>query len=88
MGVTGVCVGCAGLNPLIDLRGTSDRSGRPLQVTQIAVADQICAAATLVSGEAAEGLPVVIVRGVPAQYFEKPAGASALIRPIEQDLFR
>lgn len=88
MGVTGVCVGCAGLNPLVDLRGTHDRSGRPLQVTQIAIADQICATATLVSGEAAEGIPVVVARGVPADCFKAPKGAASLVRPIEQDLFR
>ncbi|HMN46877.1 MAG TPA: coenzyme F420-0:L-glutamate ligase [Povalibacter sp.] len=88
MGVTGVCVGCAGLRALVDLRGTHDRSGRPLQVTQIAIADQLCAAATLVTGEAAEGRPMVIVRGVPAEYFKDSTGAAALIRPIEQDLFR
>jgi coenzyme F420-0:L-glutamate ligase / coenzyme F420-1:gamma-L-glutamate ligase len=88
LGVSGVCVGCAGLQPLVDLRGTNDRSGRPLQVTQIAVADQLCAAATLVCGEAAEGVPVVIVRGVAAEYFESPRGANALVRPLEQDLFR
>jgi coenzyme F420-0:L-glutamate ligase/coenzyme F420-1:gamma-L-glutamate ligase len=88
LGVSGVCIGCAGLQPLVDLRGTNDRSGRPLQVTQIAVADQLCAAATLVCGEAAEGIPVVIVRDVAAEYFENPRGASALVRPLEQDLFR
>ena len=88
MGVCGVCVGCSGLNPLIDLRGTLDRSGRPLQVTQIAVADQLCATATLVCGEGAEGRPIVIVRGVPPAYFASGHGASDLIRPIEQDLFR
>jgi coenzyme F420-0:L-glutamate ligase / coenzyme F420-1:gamma-L-glutamate ligase len=88
LGVSGVCVGCAGLQPLVDLRGTNDRSGRPLQVTQIAVADQLCATATLVCGEAAEGVPVVIVRGVSAEYFGNPRGASALVRPLEQDLFR
>ncbi|HEY6643709.1 coenzyme F420-0:L-glutamate ligase [Povalibacter sp.] len=88
LGVSGVCVGCAGLQPLVDLRGTNDRSGRPLQVTQIAAADQLCATATLVCGEAAEGTPVVIVRGVAAEYLENPRGASALVRPLEQDLFR
>lgn len=88
MGVCGVCVGCSGLNPLVDLRGTSDRSGRPLQVTQIAVADQLCATATLVCGEGAEGRPIVIVRGVPAAYFVSGRGANELVRPLAQDLFR
>lgn len=88
MGVCGVCVGCSGLNPLVDLRGTLDRSGRTLQVTQIAIADQLCAAATLVSGEGAEGRPIVIVRGVPDAYFIPDHGASELVRPLAQDLFR
>jgi coenzyme F420-0:L-glutamate ligase/coenzyme F420-1:gamma-L-glutamate ligase len=88
MGVCGVCVGCSGLNPLIDLRGTLDRSGRPLQVTQIAVADQLCATATLVCGEGAEGRPIVVVRGVSPAYFASGHGADDLIRPLAQDLFR
>jgi len=88
MGVCGVCVGCSGLEPLVDLRGTLDRSGRPLQVTQIAVADQLCATATLVCGEAAEGRPMVIVRGLPAAYLASTRGARELVRPLDQDLFR
>jgi coenzyme F420-0:L-glutamate ligase/coenzyme F420-1:gamma-L-glutamate ligase len=88
LGVCGVCVGCSGLESLVDLRGTADRSGRPLQVTQIAVADQLCATATLVCGEAAEGRPIVIVRGVPREYLANSRGASELVRPLNQDLFR
>jgi coenzyme F420-0:L-glutamate ligase / coenzyme F420-1:gamma-L-glutamate ligase len=88
MGVCGVCVGCSGLDPLVDLRGTLDRAGRPLQVTQIAVADQLCATATLVCGEAAEGQPVVIVRGVSRNYLRTGQSARSLVRPLEQDLFR
>jgi coenzyme F420-0:L-glutamate ligase/coenzyme F420-1:gamma-L-glutamate ligase len=88
MGVCGVCVGCSGLESLADLRGTLDRSGRPLQVTQIAVADQLCATATLVCGEAAEGRPMVIVRGVSSTYLDTTRGARELVRPLDQDLFR
>ena len=89
MGVCGTCVGCAGLLALVDLRGQADRSGRVLQVTQLAVADQLCATATLVCGEAAEGRPMVIVRGVPREYFAQDRrGATALVRPPAQDLFR
>jgi len=88
MGVCGVCVGCSGLDPLIDMRGMLDRNGRPLQVTQIAVADQLCATATLVCGEAAEGQPIVIVRGVAPACLQASRGAHALVRPLEQDLFR
>lgn len=89
LGVCGVCVGCSGLRALVDQRGSLDRSGRALQVTQLAVADQLCATATLVCGEAAEGRPMVIVRGVAAEYFsEEERGAAELIRPLTQDLFR
>lgn len=88
MGVCGVCVGCSGLESLVDLRGTLDRSGRPLQVTQIAVADQLCATATLVCGEAAEGRPMVIVRGLSGSYLSTSRTARDLVRPLEQDLFR
>ncbi len=88
MGVCGVCVGCSGLESLVDLRGTLDRSGRPLQVTQIAVADQLCSTATLVCGEAAEGRPMAIVRGLSSSYLQSSRGARELVRPIDQDLFR
>jgi len=88
MGVIGVCVGCAGLQSLVDLRDQPDRHGRPLQVTQIAIADQLCATATLVSGEAAEGQPMVIVRGLPKEYFSAARTARDLVRPLSQDLFR
>jgi len=88
MGVVGVCIGCAGLQSLVDLRGKPDRHSRPLQVTQIAIADQLCAAATLVCGEAAEGQPMVIVRGLPTEYLAGTRSARELVRPLSQDLFR
>jgi coenzyme F420-0:L-glutamate ligase / coenzyme F420-1:gamma-L-glutamate ligase len=88
LGVCGTCVGCAGLQPLVDLRGTVDRGGRALMVTQLALADQLCATATLVCGEAAEGRPMVVVRGVPPEYFAIGRGARELVRPLAEDLFR
>lgn len=87
-GVCGVCVGCAGLDPLVDLRGRVDRQGRSLQVTQLAVADQLCAAASMVLGEAAEGRPMVIVRGVPPEFMRSSRGAGVIVRPLGEDLFR
>jgi coenzyme F420-0:L-glutamate ligase/coenzyme F420-1:gamma-L-glutamate ligase len=84
-GTTDVAIGVAGLSPLVDLRGTADRAGRPLRSTQIAVADELAAAANLVRTGKADGLPVVIVRGV------RPAGdgtATELVMPAERDLFR
>ena len=87
-GVCGVCVGCAGLESLVDLRGHADREGRSLQVTQLAIADQLCAGASMVLGEASEGTPLVRVRGVPAAYLRTSRGARELVRPIGEDLFR
>lgn len=87
-GVCGVCVGCAGLESLVDLRGKVDREGRTLQVTQLAVADQLCASASMVLGEAAEGRPVAVVRGVPERFMRTSRGARAIVRPLAEDLFR
>ena len=88
LGVCGTAIGCAGLNPLIELRGKPDRFGRALRVTQVAVADEIAAAATLVMGEADEGRPIVLASGVPAEYFSDDGSARQLLRPAEQDLFQ
>jgi coenzyme F420-0:L-glutamate ligase / coenzyme F420-1:gamma-L-glutamate ligase len=87
MGVCGTAIGCAGLNPLIDLRGKADRFGRALRVTQVAVADEIAAAATLIMGEADEGRPIVLVSGVSDDYFSENGSATQLLRPAAQDLF-
>jgi coenzyme F420-0:L-glutamate ligase len=62
-GTTGVALGVAGFLPVVDERGKPDLLGRPLQVSQRAVADNLCAAAELLMGEAAEGIPLVIARG-------------------------
>jgi coenzyme F420-0:L-glutamate ligase/coenzyme F420-1:gamma-L-glutamate ligase len=88
MGVCGACIGCAGLVPLADARGRLDRFGRPLRVTQIAVADALAAAATLAMGEADEGTPIVVMSGVQREYLAGDAPAAALLRPPEADLFR
>lgn len=85
-GVVGVAIGCAGLPSLLDLVRAPDMFGRPMQVTEIAIADEIAAGASLLMGQAAEGLPVVVVRGLT---FDAPATpASALLRPRERDMFR
>lgn len=84
-GVVGLTIGVAGLAPLVDLIGTPDRDGRKLAVTEVAIADQIAAAASLLMGEADEGRPVVWLRGLAWQTGK--VGADALIRPVERDLF-
>jgi coenzyme F420-0:L-glutamate ligase / coenzyme F420-1:gamma-L-glutamate ligase len=86
-GTVGVAIGVAGLVPVQDLRGAPDLFGRKLQITLVGFADQVAAAASLVSGQADEGLPVVLVRGL-AYARSEDAGAAELVRPPEQDLFR
>ena len=88
IGVSGVGIGCAGLRAVIDERGRTDRFGRELQVTQIAVADQLAAAAVMAMGEADEGRPMVVVSGLPTRYFNIHTPASALVRPLNEDLFK
>lgn len=85
-GVVGVALGAAGIPALWNLVGAPDLFGRPMRVTEVALADQIASAASLLMGEAAEGLPAVHIRGL-----EWPAAcvpASSLVRPREMDMFR
>ena len=84
-GTTDVAIGVAGIAPLRDLRGTADRGGVPLRSTQIAVADELAAAADLVRRGKDDGLPVVIVRGVRV---EGDGRAAELVMPAARDLFR
>ena len=84
LGTVGVAIGLSGLPGLADLRGRPDRQGRPLQVTQVAVADELAAAASLVMGQADEGTPVVHVRGFP--YGLGEGRLAELLRPEAQDV--
>jgi coenzyme F420-0:L-glutamate ligase/coenzyme F420-1:gamma-L-glutamate ligase len=85
-GTVGVAIGIAGMPGLQDLRGQPDLFGFTLRITQVGVADELGAAASLVMGQAAEGTPVVHVRGFP--YPLREASLKELLRPREQDLFR
>lgn len=85
-GVVGVAIGCAGLEPLVDLRGEKDRSGRVLEITILAHADEIAAAASMVMGQDKQGVPAVLIRGL--AYHEGDRPARALYRTKEEDLFR
>jgi coenzyme F420-0:L-glutamate ligase / coenzyme F420-1:gamma-L-glutamate ligase len=86
-GVTGVTLGVAGLPALIDMVGKPDLFGRALRVTEIAFADEIAAAASLVMGQADERQPAVLVRGLDWGA-DAEKSAQALIRPRELDLFQ
>lgn len=85
-GTVGVAIGLAGMPGLVDLRGEPDLFGSRLQITQVGAADELAAAASLVMGQAAEGSPVVHVRGFP--YPLREGSLKELLRPREQDLFR
>lgn len=84
-GLTEVCLGIAGMNPMLDLRGTNDLGGRELHHTVIAIADDIACAAGLLM-EKAGATPAVVLRGYQYEPFE--GSANVLIRPPEADLFR
>ena len=86
MGLTDVAIGVAGLAALIDLRGHTDSRGRELQVTEIAIADEVAGAAELVMGKA-DGIPAAIVRGLDPSWF-RDATIRELVRPASEDLFR
>ena len=87
-GQTDAAIGAAGLVVLDDLRGSTDAIGRRLEATMTAVGDEIAAAADLVKGKAA-GTPVAVVRGLAHFVGEADLpGASSLVRPPEEDMFR
>jgi len=86
LGVTHVAIGAAGIPALVDLRGQDDREGRVLEVSQVAFGDAVATAAGLVMGEAAEGCPAVLVRGL--RPLAPELAARGLVRPESEDLFR
>jgi coenzyme F420-0:L-glutamate ligase/coenzyme F420-1:gamma-L-glutamate ligase len=85
LGQVDFAIGVSGISPFKDYRGTTDLTGYLLKVTNIAIVDEIAAAAELVKGKAT-GIPVVIIRGY--NYDKKDASAKQLFRPIDEDLFR
>ncbi|WP_339709976.1 coenzyme F420-0:L-glutamate ligase [uncultured Sphingosinicella sp.] len=84
-GTTGTAIGAAGLPALLDLRGTPDIYGRRLETSELGLADEIAAAASLIMGQAGEGRPLAIVRGV--TYARRDGNAAELVRPRALDLF-
>lgn len=85
-GTVGAAIGISGLPGLVDLRGQPDLFDFKLRITQVGAADELAAAASLVMGQAAEGKPVVHVRGFP--YPLREGALNELLRPKDQDLFR
>ena len=86
-GLTDVAIGSAGIAPILDLRGSTDTYGREMQVTEVALVDELASAAELVMGKAT-GVPVAVVRGVPREWFRRGDVRSELIRSPDEDLFR
>jgi coenzyme F420-0:L-glutamate ligase/coenzyme F420-1:gamma-L-glutamate ligase len=86
LGTVGLAIGAAGVPALLDRRGEQDLSGRPLEVTEVGFADAVAASAVLVMGEAAEGRPAALVRGLSWRAGSRPA--ADLVRPKAEDLFR
>jgi coenzyme F420-0:L-glutamate ligase/coenzyme F420-1:gamma-L-glutamate ligase len=86
-GVTDVAIGCAGVAAVVDLRGSNDALGRELQVTEVAVVDELAAAAELVMGKA-KAVPAAIVRGVDPAWLRPGSVQDEIVRPPAEDLFR
>jgi coenzyme F420-0:L-glutamate ligase/coenzyme F420-1:gamma-L-glutamate ligase len=86
-GLTDVAIGCAGIAAVVDLRGTLDGDGRPLDVTEVAVADELAGAAELVMGKASR-VAAAIVRGVDPSWFRPSSVRAEIVRPPRDDLFR
>ena len=85
-GLTDVAIGCAGVAAIVDLRGTADALGRVMQVTEVAVADEVASAAELAMGKA-KGVPAAIVRGLDAGWL-RDGRAAEIVRLPADDLFR
>jgi coenzyme F420-0:L-glutamate ligase/coenzyme F420-1:gamma-L-glutamate ligase len=85
-GLTDVAIGVAGVAGVVDLRGTPDALGRTMQVTEVAVADELASAAELAMGKS-NGIPVAVVRGCDPSWL-RPASVTELVRPPAEDLFR
>lgn len=86
LGTAGVAIGVAGIPALWDRRGEADLYGYRLQHTEVGIADEIAAAASLLMGQGAEGLPAVLVRGLVLP--DSAGKASDLYRPADKDLYR
>jgi coenzyme F420-0:L-glutamate ligase/coenzyme F420-1:gamma-L-glutamate ligase len=85
-GTCGFTIGSAGIEVVNNMIGAPDLFGRKLEITEVAIADELAAAASFLMGQADEAAPAVLIRG--ARYRRSEQGSSALIRPKHMDLFR
>lgn len=86
-GVTDVAIGCAGVAGIVDLRGTPDALGREMNVTEVAVVDELAAAAELVMGKSTN-IPVAVIRGADSTWLRDGSVADEIVRSPSDDLFR
>lgn len=86
-GLTDVAIGCAGIQAVIDLRGTTDARGRELAVTEVCVVDELASAAELVMGKS-RGICAAVVRGVDPSWLGRGDVRTDVVRPATEDLFR
>ena len=86
-GLTDVAIGSAGVLPILDLRGSPDAFGRDMQVTEVAVVDELASAAELVMGKSS-GIPIAIVRGADTSWFGSGSVQDQIVRDPQDDLFR
>lgn len=84
-GLTDVAIGVSGMAAIDDLRGTADMHGRTLEVSEIAIVDEIASAADLAMGKST-GIPAAVVRGL--EWEVGRGRASDLVRPAAEDMFR
>jgi coenzyme F420-0:L-glutamate ligase / coenzyme F420-1:gamma-L-glutamate ligase len=86
-GLTDIALGCAGILPVLDLRGSDDALGRELHVTEVCIVDELAGAAELVRGKA-DGIAVAVIRGVDPQWFGEGSVVEDIVRNPAEDLFR
>jgi coenzyme F420-0:L-glutamate ligase/coenzyme F420-1:gamma-L-glutamate ligase len=86
-GLTDVAIGCAGIAAVLDLRGTEDAMGRELQVTEVAIVDELAGAADLVMGKA-KGVAAAVIRGLDASWLRQGEVHAEIVRAPDEDLFR
>ena len=86
-GLTDVAIGSAGVLPILDLRGSPDAFGREMQVTEVALVDELASAAELVMGKSS-GIPIAIIRGADMSWFGSGSVQDQIVRDPQDDLFR